>query len=78
MEPRETFTSRSMRRPNVQTRMPSKVEPPKVKLEGWGDNALKVTLADLQRKEREITNMNLSTQRHGTLYIFEKILHMYQ
>ncbi len=22
--------------------------------------------------------MNLSTQRHGTLYIFEKILHTYQ
>jgi hypothetical protein len=58
--------------------LPSKVEPPKVKLEGWGNNALKVTLTNLQRKERERINMNLSAQRHGTLYRFEEILHTYQ
>jgi hypothetical protein len=44
-----------------------------VELEGWGDNAPKVTPTNLQRKEHEKVEMNLSTQRHGTLYIYEEI-----
>jgi hypothetical protein len=54
-----------------------KVEPPKVEPKGWGDNAFEVTPADLQRKEQEITEMSLSTQRHGVLYKSEEILYTY-
>jgi hypothetical protein len=52
-----------------------KVEPPKVEPEGWEDNAFEVTPADLQRKEQERIEMNLSTQRHGILYKFKEILY---
>jgi len=55
-----------------------KAEPPKVEPEGWGDNAFKVTCAYLQRKEWERTKMSLSTQRHGTLYRSNVILHTSQ
>jgi hypothetical protein len=48
MEPQETFISTTIRRPNVQTRLPLKVEPLKVKPKGWGDIALRVTPTDLQ------------------------------
>jgi hypothetical protein len=54
-----------------------KVEPPKVEPEGSGDNALKVTLAYLQRKEQERTEMTLSTQRRGILFRSEEILYTY-
>jgi len=37
-----------MRQPNVPTRLSIRVEPSKVKLEGWGDNALRGTPTDLQ------------------------------
>jgi hypothetical protein len=47
MEPHEPFTSKRMRRPNVWARLSMRVEPLKVELEGWGDNALKGTLANL-------------------------------
>jgi hypothetical protein len=50
----------------------------KVELEGWEDNAFKVTLIDLQQKEWERVEMSMSTQRHGTLYKSKEILHMYQ
>jgi hypothetical protein len=55
-----------------------RVEPLEVKLKGWGDNAFKGTLANLQEKERERLEISLSTQRHGTLYKYEEILHTYQ
>jgi hypothetical protein len=50
----------------------------KVELEGWGDNAFRVTLANLQQREWERVEMSMSTQRHGTLYRSKEILHMYQ
>jgi hypothetical protein len=37
-----------MRQPNVQTRLPMKVEPPKVEPIGWGDDVIIVTLIDLE------------------------------
>jgi hypothetical protein len=43
MEPRKTFISKTMTQPNVQMRLPMKVEPLKVE-----PNALKVTLTNLQ------------------------------
>jgi hypothetical protein len=49
----------------------------KVELEGWEDNAFRVTLIDLQQKEWEKVEMSMSTQRHGTLYKSKEILHMY-
>jgi hypothetical protein len=51
MEPQETFSITIMRQPSVQTRLPLRVEPLEVKLEGWGDNASRVTPVDLQGKE---------------------------
>ncbi len=51
-----------------------RVEPSEVDLEGWGDNAIKVTLLDLQQRVWEVTKMSLSTQRHGNLYNFEEVL----
>jgi hypothetical protein len=47
MELWETFTNRAMRQPNVRKRLSIKAKPSKVKLEGWGDNALKGILIDL-------------------------------
>jgi hypothetical protein len=47
MELREAFTNRTMRQPNVRKRLSIRAEPSKVKLEGWGDNALKGTPIDL-------------------------------
>jgi hypothetical protein len=35
--------------------------PPKVEPKGWGDNAIRDTLVDLQRKVHEKTKMNLSS-----------------
>jgi hypothetical protein len=74
MEPWETFTNRMMRQPNIRTRSPMRVEPSEVDLEGWGDNAIKVTLLDLQQRVWEVRKMSLSTQRHGNLYNFEEVL----
>jgi hypothetical protein len=78
MEPREGFISIAMKQPNVQVRPPMRAEPLKVEPKEWGDNAIKVTLANLQHKERGRTYMNLSTQIHGNLHKFEEILHMHQ
>jgi hypothetical protein len=50
MEPHEAFTSTTMKRPSVQTRLPLKIEPLEVEPEGWGDNALRVSPVDLQQK----------------------------
>ncbi len=47
MEPLEAFTSRAMRQPNVQVRLPMKAKPPKVEQKVWEDNAFKVTPANL-------------------------------
>jgi hypothetical protein len=55
-----------------------KAEPPKVEPKGWGDNAPKVTLANLQQREHEIIKMSISTQRHDILYISKLISHMHQ
>ncbi len=33
--------------------------PPKIEPEGWGDNAIKDTLANLQRKVHEKPKMNM-------------------
>jgi hypothetical protein len=55
-----------------------RVEPLKVKLEGWGDNALKGTPTNLQWRKWERTKMSPSTQRHGTLYRSKETLHTYQ
>jgi hypothetical protein len=54
------------------------MEPSEVEPEGWGDNAIKVTLTYVQRREQEITKMSLSTQRHCNLYKYEEIIHMHQ
>jgi hypothetical protein len=51
-----------------------RVEPSEVDLERWGDNVIKLTLVDLQQRVWEITEMSLSTQRHGNLYKFEEVL----
>jgi hypothetical protein len=32
-----------------------RIEPPEVEPKGWGNNAIKVTLVDLQRREQERT-----------------------
>jgi hypothetical protein len=48
MEIREAFINKVMRQPNVRARLLITVEPLKVKLEGWGDNALKGTPTNLQ------------------------------
>ncbi len=47
MEPRKTFISKIMKRPNIQMRLLMKEEPIDIELEGWGGNANKVTLANL-------------------------------
>jgi len=36
-----------MKQPNVQVRLPMRVEPSKVEPKGWGDNAIIVALANL-------------------------------
>jgi hypothetical protein len=46
MEPWEIVTNRTMKWPNVQVKLPMRVEPLEVKPKGWGDNAIKVTLAN--------------------------------
>lgn len=48
MELWKTFTSRAIRQPRVQTRLPLMVKSPKVKPKEWVDNGLKVTHASLQ------------------------------
>jgi hypothetical protein len=55
-----------------------KAKPPIVEPQAWGDNALKVTPTNLQKRELERAEMSLSTQRHGTLYRSKEILHSYQ
>ncbi len=47
MAPQETFINRAMKQPNVQVRLPMRVEPSKVEPKGWGDNAIIVALANL-------------------------------
>jgi len=51
MEPRETFTRKVMKQPNVQTRLPMKAKPSHVEQKGWGDSAIKVTFINLQGRE---------------------------
>ncbi len=46
--PWDTFPNRAMRQPNVSTRLSIRTKPSKIKLEGWGDNALRGTPANLQ------------------------------
>jgi hypothetical protein len=58
-------------------RLPMKVEPLEVKLEGWEDNVIKVTPTNLKQREWKRTNMSLSTQRHGNVYKCKEILHMH-
>jgi hypothetical protein len=59
MEPWDTFIGKVMRQPNVQTRLLIRAEPSEVKLEGWGDNALKGTRAYMQQREWERIEMSL-------------------
>jgi hypothetical protein len=42
-----------MRWPSIQEKLSMTIVPLHIELEGWGDNANKVTLADLQRKVQE-------------------------
>ncbi len=51
MEPREAFTSKVMRQPNVGTRLPMKAKPLHVEQKEWGDSAIKVTFINLQGRE---------------------------
>ncbi len=78
MEPWETFTNRTMKQPNIQRRMLLRAVLPKIEPEGWGDNAIKDTFADLQWKVHEKTKMNMSSWRHGNLYKFEEILYVHE
>jgi hypothetical protein len=55
-----------------------KVKPLEIEPKGWGSNAIRVTIANLQQKEQGRTDMSLSTQRHGNLYRSKKILHTHQ
>jgi hypothetical protein len=55
-----------------------KAKPSEVEPKEWGDNAINVTLANMQHKEWGKTYMNLSTLRHGHLHKFEEMLHMHQ
>jgi hypothetical protein len=48
MELWETFIGRTMKQPNIQRRMLLRAIPPKIELEGWGDNAIQDTTANLQ------------------------------
>jgi hypothetical protein len=48
MEPWKTFTSRAIKQPSVQTRLPLMVKFPEVKPKEWVDNGLRVTHASLQ------------------------------
>jgi len=61
MEAWETFIGRTMKQPNIQRRMLLRAVPPKIEQEGWGDNAIKDTLVDLQQKVHEKTKMNMSS-----------------
>ncbi len=61
MEAWETFIGRTMKQPNIQRRMLLRAIPPTIEPEGWGDNAIKDTLVDLQRKVHEKTKMNMSS-----------------
>jgi hypothetical protein len=47
---------------------------PKVETKGWENNAIKVTLVDLQQRLQERIGMNLSSQRHGNLYRSKEVL----
>jgi hypothetical protein len=51
----------------------SEVEP-----KGWGNNAFRVTPANLRQREWERVEMSMSTQRYDTLYKSKEILCMYQ
>jgi hypothetical protein len=51
---------------------------PKVEPKGWGNNAIKVTLVDLQQRLQERIGMNLSSQRHGNLHRSKKALHVHE
>jgi hypothetical protein len=48
MEPHEAFIYKTMRQPNIQTRLLMKVVPLNVELKKWGNNANMVTLVGLQ------------------------------
>ncbi len=48
VEPWKTFTSRTIRQPNIQEKVSMRAPPLNVELEGWGDNANRVTPIDLQ------------------------------
>jgi hypothetical protein len=63
MEPWETFTGKVMKQSNVQMRLLMRAKPSEVEPKGRG---------------HEKIDMKLSTQRHGTLYKYEEISHMYQ
>jgi hypothetical protein len=67
-----------MKQPNIQRRMLLRAVLPKIEPEGWGDNAIKDTFADLQWKVHEKTKMNMSSWRHGNLYKFEEILYVHE
>jgi hypothetical protein len=61
MEPWDTFISRTMRQPDVRTRLSIRAEPSEVKPKGWGDNALKDTPGDMQQSEWARIELSLST-----------------
>ncbi len=63
-----------MKQPNFGARLPMKIEPLEVELEGWETMQLRVTLIDLQQWVQEVTEMSLLTQRHGNLYKFKEVL----
>ncbi len=66
-----------MKRPSIQQRMLLRPIPAKVQPKGWGGNAIRDTLVDLQRKVHEKTKMNMSSWRHDNLYKFEEILYVH-
>jgi hypothetical protein len=53
MEPQEAFTSKAMKQPNIQMRLLMKAILLNVEPKGWGNNANKVTLVNLQQKVYE-------------------------
>jgi len=55
MEPWETFIGRAMKWPNIQEKLSMMLVPLDIELEGWGDNANKVTPIDLQWRIQEGT-----------------------
>lgn len=54
--------------------MSLKVIPLEVELVGWGDNVIKVTPMNMQRKVHEKNKISLSSCRHGNLYRSEEVL----